>query len=120
MKKISKKKRKTKSSNKAVYFAVAIAVAVSALLFSVDYIKKEKSEVSVKNLDFEDTGSGVYVKFDIDNPTDEQKACSLNLKVADKQYIDQVNISAKSKKAHKMLVDMPGGKTNVKVYCKCS
>ena len=121
MEKISQKKRKQRiSTGKVIYFAVIIAVAVSIFLISIDYIKKDKNEVTIKNIDFEDVGSDVYIKFDIKNPTDEQKTCSLNMTVADKKYGGYVDISAKSKKSYKTLVDMPRGRTEVRLDYECS
>ncbi|MFW9873754.1 MAG: hypothetical protein ACFFG0_11670 [Candidatus Thorarchaeota archaeon] len=121
MGRISQNKKKPRvSTDKMIYFAAIIAVTVTIFLISINYIEEDKSQVTIKNIDFEHVGSDVYVKFYIKNPKDEQKTCLLNMMVADKEYRGYVNISAKSKKSYKTLVDMPKGRTEVRLDYNCS
>ena len=83
-------------------------------------ILREPDEIIIKKLEFEDSNEGVYIKFDIENPTNEQKTCLLDIILADKEYKGYLNISAKSKKYYKALVDMPPGKTEVRIDYVCS
>ena len=69
---------------------------------------------------FEDIEDNHYIRFDINNPSSENKTCFLNLTFANKQYAGTVNISANSKEASKTKVDMPLGKTEVKLDYICS
>lgn len=114
MKKKAKEKRK-KITKRAAYFIVIIVLAILIVLIS-----RKSDEVIIGKLEFEDTNGDVYIKFDIKNPTDEQKTCLLNITLADKRYKGYLNISAESKKSYKTLVDMPYGKTEVRVDYVCS
>ena len=114
MKRKSREKRK-KSIKRAAYFIVIIILAILIVL-----ILRKPDEVVIGKLEFEDTYEGVYIKFDIKNPTNEQKTCLLNITFADKKYEGYLNISAKSKKYYKVLVDMPYGITEVRLDYICS
>ena len=114
MKRKTKGKRK-KSIKRTAYFIIIIILAILIFLIS-----REPDEVIIGKLEFEDIGEDHYVKFDVRNPTNETKNCLINIILPNKRYGGYFNISAKSKKYYKALVDMPYGKTEVRLDYLCS
>lgn len=101
---------------------LAAILAVSTGLIAASYIAAEIMEKKVRAgpLEFEEHSPGmVYVKLGLYNPTSEEKECSLEAHVLDETYEEKVNISPKAVKEHKMLVEMPQGRTDVRVEYVC-
>lgn len=118
-----KSRRKQKVLNKKViYFSIIISLTI--LIILILRIPENKKEITISKIRFKDI-EGIYsqkhdLKFDIKNPTDEQKNCLLNIRLGDRKFKGYVNISAKSKKFYKTRVDMPFGRTEVKLDYDCS
>jgi hypothetical protein len=118
-------KRKTKGKGKklgkrTVYFIIIIIFLAILIVLILRKPDEVIDEVIIKKLEFEDIGEDVYVKFDVENPTNKQKTCLINIILPDKKYGGYLNISAKSKRSYKTLVDMPSGKTEVRLDYICS
>lgn len=118
-----KSRRKQKVLNKKIiYFSIIISLTILIILILRN--PENKDDVSIKKIRFKDI-EGIYsqkhyLKFDIENPTDEQKNCLLNVRLGDRKFKGYVNISAKSKKFYKIQVDIPFGRTEVKLDYDCS
>ncbi len=119
MERISGKKGKRRvSTSRIVYFAATISLVILIALILRN--PENKNGVTINKLDFIDLRDDEhYLKFDIDNPTDEPKTCLLNIRIGTKKYRGYVNISAKSKKLYKTHVDMPIGTTEIKLDYNC-
>ena len=98
-----------------------VSVVIIVLFFVVFKEIVFSNDVYIKKIEFEDgENNEVYVKFDINNPTDNIKGCLLNITISDKLYAGYADINANSKETYRVLVDMPKGITNVQLDYVCS
>lgn len=121
MERIFRKKRKPRvSTSKVIYFVAIFSFLILIALSLVEYSERKNKEVVIKKIEFEHFGEETYVKFRIDNPSNENKTCSLTINIADKKYAGYANISAKSSGDYKTKINMPSGKTEVILDYICS
>lgn len=120
MERIPRKERLRRVSAGKVNFFAVILFALLLVSFSIIYYNEHKERgVYIKKLEFLDEMNDVYVKFTINNPTSENKTCFLNLSVLNDSYQGYVNLTPESIKPYKVLVDMPEGKTDVRLDYTC-
>jgi len=100
----------------AVIMVAALIISLTALVLQSIY---NKDEVTIRKISFIDEGEDVYMEFIVNNPANISKTCMLEIAYADKTYTSSLSIDAQTKKTYKTLVDMPYGRTKVKLDYIC-
>lgn len=116
MERISRKTRKRRISSSVIIIIIII------ITFSVFFviINKTNYEVLINNITFQDDYDNIYVNYDIINTVNYSKICLIKLSILNKTYQNNLNLSPFEKIKYKILVDMPGGKTDISIKYICS
>ena len=120
MERISRKKRKRRIFASIVILLSIAIILSSFLIFSLKNSSKARG-VIIGNIRFQDVNNDVFILYDSVNLDNNTKICSVDINLSDSvTYHEVLEIEPYFKKTNKLLVDMPQGKTKVRLMYNCS